>query len=156
MAGKVDARLKELGIELPTAMEPKIAKILTAKIGGDFLFVSGQITQWNGELRYVGKVGRDFDLAAGQAAARLSALNVLAHARKALGGDLDRVREVTRLKGYVNVDPNFTQISEVMNGASEVFNAVFGEAGRHARTAIGVASMPMGVAIEVEAIFLIR
>jgi enamine deaminase RidA (YjgF/YER057c/UK114 family) len=156
MAGKVEARLRELGIELPNAMEPKIAKILTAKIGGGFLFVSGQITQWNGELRYVGKVGRDFDLASGQAAARLSALNVLAQAKKALGGDLDRIREVTRLKGYVNVDPNFTQISEVMNGASEVFNALFGEAGRHARTAIGVASMPLGVAIEVEAIFLLE
>lgn len=156
MAGRIDARLKELGIELPGAMEPKVAKILTAKIGGDLLFVSGQVPQWNGELRFIGKVGREFDLATGQAAARLSALNVLAQARKALGGDLDRIREVTRLKGYVNVTPDFTQISETMNGASEVFNAVFGDAGRHARTAIGAASMPMGVAIEVEAIFLIR
>ena len=79
---------------------------------------------------------------------------MLAHARKALNGDLDRIREVVRLKGYVNVVPDFTQISEVMNGASEVFIALFGDAGRHARTAIGAASMPMGVAIEVEAIFL--
>lgn len=154
MVGRIEARLTELGIELPQAMEPKVAKILTAKAADRLLFVSGQIPQWNGEIRFVGKVGREFDLAIGQAAARLSALNVLAHARKALNGDLDRIREVVRLKGYVNVVPDFTQISEVMNGASEVFIALFGDAGRHARTAIGAASMPMGVAIEVEAILL--
>jgi enamine deaminase RidA (YjgF/YER057c/UK114 family) len=155
MAGKVDARLHELGIELPDAMEPKVAKIMAAKIAGNFLFVSGQVPQWNGELRYVGKVGREFDLASGQAAARLSALNVLAQAKRALSGDLDLIREVVRLTGYVNVAPDFVQISETMNGASEVFNSVFGEGGRHARTALGSASMPMGVAVEVEAIFLI-
>jgi enamine deaminase RidA (YjgF/YER057c/UK114 family) len=155
MAGKVDSRLHELGIELPDAMEPKVAKIMAAKIAGNFLFVSGQVPQWNGELRYVGKVGREFDLASGQAAARLSALNVLAQAKRALSGDLDLIREVVRLTGYVNVAPDFVQISETMNGASEVFNSVFGEGGRHARTALGSASMPMGVAVEVEAIFLI-
>jgi enamine deaminase RidA (YjgF/YER057c/UK114 family) len=156
MAGNIDARLEELGIELPRPQQPRVAKILNAVIANGFLFVSGQITQWNGERKFLGKVGREFDLAQAQAAARLSALNVLAQARHALDGDLDRIERVVKLKGYINCTPDFTEISEVVNGASELMIEVFGEAGRHARTAIGVASMPFGVAIEVEARFQVR
>ena len=156
MAGRIDARLRELDIELPEPQGPKVAMILPATIADRWLFVSGQITQWNGEHRFIGKVGREFDLAAGQQAARLSALNVLAQAKKALDGDLDRIERVVQLKGYVNATPDFTQLSEMVNGASELMIEVFGAAGHHARTAIGAAVMPFDVAIEVEARFLLR
>jgi enamine deaminase RidA (YjgF/YER057c/UK114 family) len=156
MAGRIEARLKELGVELPVPQEPRVAKILNTTIANGFLFVSGQITQWNGERRFVGKVGREFDLAQGQAAARLSALNVLAQAKKGLDGDLDRIERVIQLKGYVNCMPDFTEVSAVVNGASELMLDVFGDAGRHSRTALGVAVMPFDVAIEVEAMFLVR
>ena len=156
MAGRIEARLKELKIELPAPQEPRVAKILNTVIANGFLFVSGQVTQWNGERRFVGKVGREFDLKQGQEAARLSALNVLAWAKKACDGDLDRIARVVQLKGFVNAMPDFTEISAVVNGASELMIEVFGEDGRHSRTAIGVAVMPFDVAIEVEAIFLLR
>jgi enamine deaminase RidA (YjgF/YER057c/UK114 family) len=156
MSGGVDARLTALGIELPQAAASRGAHIRMAKLAGPHLFVSGQLPSWNGELRYVGKVGSEFDLAAAQAAARLSALNVLAQARAALGGDLDRIAEVVYLRGYVNVAPGFTQISQAVNGASDLMVEVFGEAGAHARTAVGVEMMPYGAAIEVEAQFLLR
>ena len=156
MPGATDIRLAELGIELPTAPPPRAAKILMSKIAGGFLFISGQLPSWNGELRYVGKVGQEFDLAQAQAAARLSALNVLAHAKAALDGDLDRIAEVVVLRGYVNVAPGFHDISQSVNGASDLMAAVFGPAGAHTRTAIGVAMMPYNAAIEVEAQFLLR
>ena len=156
MTGRIDARLRELDIELPEPQGPKVAMILPATIADRWLFVSGQITQWNGEHRFIGKVGREFDLAAGQQAARLSALNVLAQAKKVLDGDLDRIERVVQLKGYVNATPDFTQLSEMVNGASELLIEVFGEAGHHTRTAIGSVVMPFGVAIEVEARFLLR
>ena len=152
MAGRIETRMAELGIELPPAMEPKVAKILTAKQSGEWLFVSGAVPRMGEEIRYIGKLGREFSLEEGQAAARLSVLNVLAAAKRALGGDLDRIVEIVKIKGYINVDPDFTRISETLNGASEVLMEIFGEPGRHARTAIGVASMPFGVAIEVEAL----
>jgi enamine deaminase RidA (YjgF/YER057c/UK114 family) len=156
MAGRIEARLRELGIELPVPQEPRVARILNTVIANGFLFVSGQVTQWNGERRFVGKVGREFDLAQGQQAARLSALNVLAQAKKGLDGDLDRIERVIQLKGYVNAMPDFTDISAVVNGASDLMLEVFGDAGRHSRTALGVAVMPFDVAIEVEAMFLVR
>ncbi|MCK9914643.1 RidA family protein [Microbacteriaceae bacterium K1510] len=153
---KIDARLRELGIELPAPPPPRTARILMAKIAGSTLYVSGQLPSWNGELRYVGKVGREFTLAEVQAAARLSALNVIAQARGALGGDLDRIAEVTYLRGYVNVTPDFIEIAQSVNGASDLMTEVFGAAGAHARTAIGVAMMPYNAAIEVEAQFLLK
>lgn len=153
---KIDARLRELGIELPSPPPPRTARILMAKIAGGSLYVSGQLPSWNGELRYVGKVGREFTLAEAQAAARLSALNVIAQARGALGGDLDRIAEVTYLRGYVNVTPDFIEIAQSVNGASDLMTEVFGAAGAHARTAIGVAMMPYNAAIEVEAQFLLK
>jgi enamine deaminase RidA (YjgF/YER057c/UK114 family) len=155
--GRIDARLTELGIELPSPPPPpRAARIQMAKVAGGFLFVSGQLPSWNGEIRYVGKVGREFDLKAAQDAARLSALNVLAQARTALGGDLDRIAEVVCLRGYVNVAPDFFDISQSVNGASDLMVEVFGPAGAHTRTAIGVAMMPYNAAIEVEAQFLLR
>ena len=152
MTGRIEARMAALGIELPPAVEPKVAKILTAKLCGEWLFVSGAVPRIGEEIHYVGKVGRELSLEEGRAAARLSVLNVLAAARRALDGDLDRIEEIVKIKGYINVDPDFTRISETLNGASELLIDIFGEPGRHARTAIGVAGMPFGVAIEVEAL----
>ena len=155
MVGKIDERLKELGVELPEARDPKVAKILSGNIAGNILYVSGQVPQWNGEMTFIGKVGREFDIQEGRKAARLCALNVIAHAKKALNGNLDRVVKVAKIKGYVNTTPDLIEVAEVVNGASELFVDVFGEAGRHARTVAGVNVMPFDVAIEVEADFLI-
>jgi len=154
--GAIESRLSELEIELPVPQETRVAKILPAMIVDRQLHVSGMVPQWNGELRFVGKVGREFTLEEGQAAARLSTLNVLAQARAALDGDLDRIARVINLKGYVNAVPDFTAISAVVNGASELMIDVFGEAGQHTRTALGVSVMPFDVATEVEAIFELR
>jgi enamine deaminase RidA (YjgF/YER057c/UK114 family) len=154
--GRIDARLTELGIELPSPPPPRAARIQMAKLAGGFLFVSGQLPSWDGEIRYVGKVGREFDLKAAQDAARLCALNVLAQARNALGGDLDRIAEVVCLRGYVNVAPDFIDIAQSVNGASDLMAEIFGAAGAHTRTAIGVAMMPYNAAIEVDAQFLVR
>ena len=155
MVGEIDKRLKELGVELPEARDPKVAKILSSNIAGNILYVSGQVPQWNGEMTFIGKVGREFDIQEGRKAARLCALNVIAHAKKALNGNLDRVVKVAKIKGYVNTTPDLIEVAEVVNGASELFVDVFGEAGHHARTVAGVNVMPFDVAIEVEANFLI-
>lgn len=152
MAGKIEAKLGEMGLALPVPASPKVAKILNWKRAGDLLFVSGQVPRVDGEISWIGKVGREYTLEQGQQAARDSALMVLACVKEALG-DLDRVKEIVRIKGYINVDPEFTDVSACLNGASELFIALFGDPGRHARTAIGVASMPFGVAIEVEGVF---
>ena len=156
MAGVVETRLQELGIVLPDPLEPKVAKIKGSNIAGPFLYISGQVPQWNGDLPFIGKVGREFSVDEGYEAARMSALNVIAHAKKALAGDLDRVLKVAKLKGYVNVTPDLAEVAGVVKGASELMVEVFGEEiGAHARTVAGVSSMPFNVAIEVEADFLI-
>ena len=153
MVNLVDTRLLELGIELPQPARPKVAKILPTMIVDRLLFVSGMTPQWNGELRFIGKLGREFSLAEGQEAARLCTLNVLAQARDALEGDLSRIARVVNIKGYVNALPEFTAIPDVVNGASELLIDIFGDAGYHTRTAMGAAVMPFDVALEVEAIF---
>jgi enamine deaminase RidA (YjgF/YER057c/UK114 family) len=152
MAGRIEARLKERGIELPEAATP-VANYVPFTISGSLVVVSGQICLWNRERRFVGKLGADVSVADGQQAARLCALNVLAHLRVAAGGDLDRVKRVLRLGGFVNCTPEFTDMPQVVNGASDVMVEIFGDAGRHARAAVGVSSLPLGVAVEVEAMF---
>ena len=156
MPGTIDARLKTLGIDLPQPQKPRVARIEGAARLGNLLFVSGMIPQWEGELPWVGKLGREFNLEQGQAAARLSALNVLAQARAALDDDLDRIVRITRVGGFVNCLPDFTEVGAVVNGASELFLEIFGEHGAHARTAVGATSMPLGVAVEIEAIMEIH
>ncbi|MCC7410855.1 MAG: RidA family protein [Gammaproteobacteria bacterium] len=155
MSERIETRLAALGISLPLPQQPRVARILPWAIAGELLFVSGQLPQWQGDVRYVGKLGVEFDLDQGREAARLSALNVLAQARAALDGDLDRIRRIVRLGGFVNCTADFTGVAQVVNGASELFLDVFGEAGAHARTAVGAANMPMGVAVEIEAIMQI-
>ena len=152
MAGKIDARLKQLGIELPD-ISPPAANYVPYVISGNLVFVSGQITMWNGELKHVGTVGDDISLDDGYRAARLCGLNLLAQARAALGGDLDRIRQVVKLGGFVNCTPDFTDQPKVVNGASDLMVEVLGDAGRHARFAVGAPSLPLGIAVEVDGVF---
>jgi enamine deaminase RidA (YjgF/YER057c/UK114 family) len=152
---RIDQRLQELGVELPRASTPGANYVPWVRSGA-LLFLSGQVSQWNGERRFIGKLGREFEMTEGQQAARLCALNLIAHLRQALDGDLDRVVRCVRLGGYVNSMPSFTAQSQVINGASDLIVEVFGDIGRHARTAIGVAVLPYDVAVEVDAVFEVR
>jgi enamine deaminase RidA (YjgF/YER057c/UK114 family) len=150
MSGRIEARLRELGIELPQPQAPW-ANYVPFTMCGNLVFISGQICQWNGEHRFVGKLGAGIGIADGQAAARLCALNILSQLRVACGGDLDRVRRILRLGGFVNCTPEFTDMPQVINGASDLMVEVFGDIGRHARAAVGMNGLPGGLAAEVEA-----
>jgi len=152
MGTRVEDRLKALGIELPTPSKPG-ANYVPFVRAGNLIYLTGQLSQWNGERRFVGKLGRDFGVEEGQQAARLCALNLIAHLRTALDGDLDRVARCVRIAGFVNSTPDFLSQSQVVNGASDLFVQVFGEAGRHTRMAVGVAALPYDVAVEVEGLF---
>jgi len=155
MPGRIDQRLAELKIELPNAAAP-MANYVPAVRSGNLLFVSGQVCQWNGERRFTGKLGAEISLEDGKQAARLCALNLLAQTKRFLDGDLDRVVRVVRLGGFVNAAPGFAEQPQVVNGASDLMVEVFGDAGRHARAAVGVGSLPGGAAVEVDAIFEVK
>ena len=152
-ARTIDERLRELGLELPAAVAP-IANYVPFVRTGSLLIISGQLPLDNGKLSeaFRGKLGKDVFNEAGQQAARLAAINVLAQAQVALG-NLDRVRRVVRLGGFINATPGFTALAAVMNGASDLMVQVFGDHGRHARTTVGVAELPMDASVEVEAMF---
>ena len=153
MPGKIDSRLAELGIELPQAAAP-VAAYVPFVVSGQMVYVSGQIPAWNGEVKHVGKVGDTYSIDDAYQAARICGLNLLAHLKVACGGDLDRVKRVVKLGGFVNCVPDFKDPPKCVNGASELLVEVFGEdAGSHARFAVGVASLPAGVAVEVDGIF---
>lgn len=147
----VAARLRELGITLPTPMAP-IANYVPFVRTGALVVVSGQVPARDGAIAMTGKLGGGMDVEAGQAAARLCFVNVLAQLQAACG-DLGSVRRVVRLGGFIACVPEFTQHALVMNGASDLAVAVFGEAGRHARSTIGVPSLPGDAAVEVEGMF---
>ena len=150
----IEARLQDLRIQLPAATLP-VANFVPCVQIGDLLFVSGQISSENGRLRYSGKVGREVPIAEAREAARLCALNVLAQAQSFLGR-LDRVQRVCQLQVFVNAVPEFTEHSTVANGASDLLVEVFGDtAGAHARFAIGAASLPFNVAVEVAAVLAV-
>ena len=148
----IEARLKELGVSLPKPPKP-VASYVPFTISGHQVFISGQVPIADGALKYVGKLGVDIPLEAGQAAAQLCAINVLAVLKMACDDDLDRVVRCLRLGVYVNAAPDYTQHPEVGNGASDLIAAVFGDAGKHARAAVGAGSLPRNVAVEVEAVF---
>lgn len=149
----IAARLKSLGITLPTAAAPVAAYVPTIEIGG-LLHVSGQLPFDAGTLM-TGRLGEDRDLAYGARAARACGIMLLAQLQKALGS-LDRVERVVRLGVFVASDPRFTDQPKVANGASELMEQVFGEAGRHVRSAVGVPVLPLGAAVEIDAIVAIR
>ena len=151
MTGKVEQRLKELGITLPAPAKPA-ANYVPFTRAGTLVFVSGQLPMDAGRITYIGKLGRDFEIDEGQEAAKLCALNVLAQVKAAVG-DLDRVKACVRLGGFVNAVPEFTDHPAVINGASDLIAQVLGDAGRHARAAVGANSLPLGAAVEIDAIF---
>ena len=150
-----EARLAALSLELPRVPVP-IARFRPWRKAGGLVYLAGQICEWNGEVRFVGKVGVEYDVAAGQSAARICALNLLAALRQACGGDLDQVAECVRLGGFVNCAPDFDAVPFVINGASDLMIEVFGDHGEHCRTAIGVASLPRCAAVEVDAVFRLK
>ena len=152
MAGRIDAKLAELDISLPQPMAP-IANYVPYVVTGTLVVVSGQIPAVGGRVPVTGKLGAGVTLEQGQQAARQCLINVLGHLKAACGGDLDRVRRVVRLGGFIASTPEFTQQAAVMNGASDLAVAVFGEAGRHARTTVGVPVLPVDVPVEVEGLF---
>jgi enamine deaminase RidA (YjgF/YER057c/UK114 family) len=154
MAGRIDAKLAELGITLPTPMAP-VANYVPFVVTGDLVFVSGQVPAQDGKVAMTGKVAGELSIEQGQAAARLCLINVITHLKSACGGDLDRVRQVVRLGGFIASPASFSQHALVMNGASDLAVAIFGDAGRHARTTIGVPSLPLDVPVEVEGLFRI-
>jgi len=155
MSETVAQRLRRLQIELPRPSLPGANYVPYARCGS-FLFLTGQLSQWNGERRFIGRLGREFDLVQGRQAARLAALNVVAHLQAALQGDLERVVRILKLGVFVNATEDFTQHAQVADGASDLFVELFGEAGRHSRLAMGVAGLPYGVALEVEAAAEVR
>jgi enamine deaminase RidA (YjgF/YER057c/UK114 family) len=152
MAGKIDTRLKELGITLPTPPAP-VASYVPYVISGKQVFTSGQIPMAPDGIKYAGIVGKELSVEDGQAAARLCAVNVIAQVKAACSGDLDKVVRCVKLVVFINAAPGFTQHPEVANGASNLIGDVFGDAGKHARSAVGAGSLPRNVACEVEAIF---
>lgn len=154
MAGMIDKRLAELGISLPDAPAPA-ANYVPYVQTGSLVFVSGQISQGPDGL-IKGRLGDGMDVAAGAAAARRCGLSLIAQAKAALGGDLDRVVRVVKLTGFVNSTPNFSDQPKVINGCSDLMVEVFGDRGRHARAAVSAAALPLGVAVEIEAIFEVK
>lgn len=152
MTESAEGRLAELGLALPAPMVP-VANYVPYAVTGSLVFVSGQLPARDGRVAYTGKVGEGVMPEQGAEAARLCFLNVLAQLKAACGGDLGRVRRVVRLGGFIAAPPGFTAHATVMNGASDLAVAVFGEAGRHARSTIGVPSLPGDAAVEVEGLF---
>jgi len=152
MPGTIAARLAELGLELPKAASP-VANYVPFVVTGKLVFVSGQVPLVDGKPQFVGRLGDTLSVEQGNQAARRCGLNLLAQLGNACGGDLDRVRRVVKLGGFVACTPDFTQTPQVINGASDLMVEVFGDVGRHARAAVGVSALPLGVAVEVEAVF---
>jgi enamine deaminase RidA (YjgF/YER057c/UK114 family) len=153
MICKIDTRLAELGIELPTPNSPA-ANYVPFTVSENILYISGQITMWDGKIKYIGRVGENISKQDAYQAARICGINIIAQAKIACGGDLCRVLRVLKLGGFVNCTPEFSDMPEIINGASDLMVQVFGcEIGSHARFAVGAASLPRGIATEVDATF---
>ncbi len=153
MTNTIEGRLKALGLTLPDAPAP-VANYVPFHIAGQLLFISGQISRAADGTVMTGKLGGGVDVAGGRAAAKLCALNILSQARAALG-NLDRIAQIVKLTGFVNAIPAFTEHPQVVNGASDCLVEILGDKGRHTRSAVGVGSLPLDAAVEVEAIIAI-
>lgn len=151
--GKFETRLAGMGVTLPEAPAPAANYVPYVQVG-DMLYVSGQISKDAGGL-IIGKLGDDMDTAAGAAAAKVCAIALLAQVKAACGGDLDRLRRVVKLTGFVNSTTDFGEQPAVVNGASDFIGEALGEAGKHSRSAVSAAALPFGVAVEIEGIFQI-
>jgi enamine deaminase RidA (YjgF/YER057c/UK114 family) len=152
--GPIASRLAELGITLPEPPKP-VASYVGFVREGNLVFVSGQLPFLEGKLYRTGILGTDVSVEDGAAAARICAINLLAQARNACGGDVEKIVRCVRLGGFVACTPAFIDHPKIINGASDLMAQVLGEAGQHARTSVGVASLPMGACVEVEAIFAV-
>ena len=150
-----EEKIKELKINLPDAKAP-VGNYVATKVSGKMLFVSGQISiDENGQL-IKGKVGKDLDTDAGYNAAKRCALSIIAQVKKACGNDLSKVKSCVKLTGFVNSTDEFIDQPKVLNGASDLIASVFGEAGMHTRAAVSTNSLPLGVSVEVDAIFELK
>jgi enamine deaminase RidA (YjgF/YER057c/UK114 family) len=154
MMRQIEARLAELGIVLPRQAAPAGAYVPYV-ITGDLVFVSGQLPIQDGTVKYTGRIGVELTVEDGYAAARLCGLNLLAHACAVCAGDWSRLKRMVKLGGFVQCAPEFTDQPKVVNGASDLMMEVFGEAGRHARIAVGAPALPLGAAVEIDGIFQI-
>ena len=144
----IEDKLTSLEITLPLPPAPA-GSYVPVVVSHNFAFVAGQIPSEGGQVKFKGKVGRDITIEAGRQAARLCTINALAQLKSALGS-LDRIRRVIKVSGFVNCDPSFTDQPKVINGASDLLVQIFGDAGKHARAAVGVSSLPLDSAVEVE------
>lgn len=151
MSDAIEARLQELGINLPQAAAPA-ANYVPYVISGNHLYISGQLPMEGGKVAVTGHLGKNVDVAAGQRAAELCAINILAQAKAALGGDLGRISRLIKLNGFVASLPEFTEQHLVINGASNLLANILGEAGKHARAAVGMAALPFNAAVEIDAV----
>lgn len=151
MANTIEGRLADLGVTLPVAAAP-VANYVAYAISGPLLLTSGQLPLHDGKLAVTGLLGRDVDVATGQQAAKYCAINILAQAKAALG-DLEKIKRLVKITIFVASTPDFTEQHLVANGASDFLVAAIGERGKHARSAVGVPSLPLNAAVEIEAIF---
>ena len=150
MAGKIDTRLAELGIVLPEPAKP-VANYVGHVVTGSLVYTAGQVPLKDGKVEFVGKLGRDFTKEQGYEFARQTGLSLIAVMKDELG-DLDRVKRIVKVLGMVNAEPDFGEQPEVINGCSDLFVTVFGDRGRHARSAVGMGSLPRGIPVEIEVI----
>lgn len=151
----IETRLTELGLSLPEASAP-VANYVPYAVSGSLVFISGQLPLKGGKLLFTGKVGDKVSVGEAEVAARQSALNIIAQLKAACDGDLGRVKRIIKLGGFVAADSTFTDHPKVINGASDLMVDVFGDAGRHARAAVGCPSLPLDAPVEVEAIIEIE
>lgn len=149
------AKIAEFGFELPEVAAPA-ANYVPYMMSGNMLFISGQIPFLNGETMHLGRVGNDLSLEDGVAAAQACALNILAQANAAVDGDWSKIEQCVKLGGFVNCSPDFTDHPKVINGASNLIGDVLGDMGKHTRFAVGAPSLPLGVAVEIEALFALK
>ena len=155
MSESIASRLQSLGISLPDAAAPA-ANYVPCKRTGDVLFVSGQLPIGPDGLTHTGKLGAGISVEDGQLAARQCAINILAQARAALGGDLEKIQQIVRITGFVASQPEFVEQHLVVNGASDLLVDVLGERGRHSRAAVGMACLPLDAAVEVDAVIRVE
>ncbi|HVK90911.1 MAG TPA: RidA family protein [Mycoplana sp.] len=151
MSAEIENRVKELGYTIPTAAAPA-ANYVPYVVSGSILHISGQLPINDGKIAVTGHLGKDVDVATGQKAAELCAVNLLAQAKAALGGDLSRIRRIIKINGFVASAPTFIEQHLVINGASNLLVNALGEAGKHARAAVGMAALPLNAAVEIDAI----
>jgi enamine deaminase RidA (YjgF/YER057c/UK114 family) len=150
--GEIDKRLQELGVTIPEPAAP-VANYVGWVRTGNLVFTSGQVPLKDGKFHFQGKIGGEISVEQAQQAARMCAINVISQIKGALDGNLDRVKRVVKLVGFVNAVPEFTDHPKVVNGASDLMVEVFGDKGKHARSAVGSGSLPLNVSVEVEGVF---